>query len=62
MDAAAIIEILKRELRLVSANSGEVCQMCGSTVDYTWRVKDGSLEHCAALIAALPPAPTAGQE
>lgn len=59
-----VAEILRRELRLVSAHTGEVCH-CGSVVDETWRVKEGNIEMCAALIVAelcREPAPTAGQE
>lgn len=46
-----ILEILKREIRLVCANNGEVCQDCGEMIDATYRVKDGNLAHCAKLIA-----------
>lgn len=48
----SIVEILKREIRLVSAGNGEACAECGEVLDGTWRVKDGNIEHIAKLIAA----------
>jgi hypothetical protein len=45
-----IIEVLKRELRLVS-QGGDTCAECGEALDETWMVKPGNIEHCAKLIA-----------
>jgi len=46
-----ILEILKREIRLVACDNGEKCEQCGEWLDYTYKVKDGCLQNCAKLIA-----------
>lgn len=50
----AVADLIRAELRLTSADNGDPCQQCGAMLDYTWRVKDGNIEHIAKLIAALP--------
>lgn len=45
-----VVEIIRKELRLVTADNGETCQECGETLDQTWRVKDGNIERIAKLI------------
>lgn len=53
MTPAAVLEILKREIRLVACDNGEKCERCGEDLDYTWRVQEGCLERCAEQIANL---------
>lgn len=48
-----IADIIRDELRLVTASNGEPCQECGELLDATWKVKDGNIDHIAKLIAAL---------
>lgn len=45
-----ILEILRREIRLVIASDDE-CPECGECTLGTVRVKEGNLEHIAKLIA-----------
>jgi hypothetical protein len=53
MTEQSILEILQREIRLSTKDSGEHCRQCGELVDYVWRVREGDLERCAELIADL---------
>jgi hypothetical protein len=48
----AVVDILRRELRLVSVG-GEPCELCGDIVDCTFKVKDGCLERSAELILKM---------
>jgi hypothetical protein len=53
MTEQSILEILQREIRLSTKDSGESCGQCGQLVDYVWRVREGDLERCAKLISDL---------